>query len=250
MGFPCAVVTAGGLAAPEFAALLGTNVKALAPLGAGRLIDPVIEAVRGIRGMALAVVGPLAVRDYCEHRTDRFIEAAAAGGENIVRALRAFPDASQIVFLTSDLPFVDAAGLREFIDASAGHGLTMALSSQQSYCDRFPGAPPHAVRLGAASYANGSAFVIERGAVAAVERVAERVFAARKSLPRLAALLGVPLSVRFALRTLRIADIERRTSDLLGVSARAIVTADPGLCFDIDDATDWRYAQRMVAVYG
>jgi CTP:molybdopterin cytidylyltransferase MocA len=247
MGNLCAVVTAGGLVPPAFAAAIKTDIKALAPLGNLRLIDPVINAVRGADVFGLAVVGPPAVRAHCGDRVDRFIDAAPSGVENIKRALRAFPGAHRLLFLTSDLPFVDAAGLTGFIAASADCGMTMALASAAAYADRFPGSPPHLVRFGKTSYANGSAFLIDQRAVEAVERVAGKFFSARKSLPRLAVLLGATLSLRFALRMLRISDIERRAGKALGVSARAIVNADPGLCFDIDDVDDWLYAQRLVS---
>lgn len=250
MGNVYAVVTAGGRVPPPFAAIIQTDVKALAPLGTRRLIDPVIDAARGAGVSGLGVVGPPAVRAHCSYRVDRFVDSAPSGVENIVRALRVFPDAERIVFLTSDMPFVDAAGLTSFIAASAGLGLTMALASAASYTDRFPAAPPHLVRLQDTAYANGSAFCIDRAAVEPLERLSGRFFSARKSLPRLAALLGVNLSLRFALRMLRIADIEARATRMLGTPARAIADADPGLCFDIDDVVDWRYAQRFAAVYG
>jgi CTP:molybdopterin cytidylyltransferase MocA len=250
MGNLCAVVTAGGLVPPEFAAVIKTDIKALAPLGSQRLIDPVIDAVRGSDVFGLAVVGPPAVRAYCGDRVDRFIDSAPSGVENIKRALRAFPDADRILFLTSDLPFIDAAGIVGFVGASIGYGMTMALAPASAYSDRFPGSPPHFVSFGKTSYANGSAFLIDQHAVSALERVAGSFFSARKSLPRLAILLGVALSLRFAFRTLRISDIERRAGKALGVSVRAIVSADPGLCFDIDEVADWLYAQRLVSLHG
>jgi GTP:adenosylcobinamide-phosphate guanylyltransferase len=246
----CAVVTAGGLVPPEFASVIKTDIKALAPLGGRRLIDPVIDAVRGVGVLGLAVIGPPAVRAYCGDRVDRFIDSAPSGVENIKRALRAFPQADRILFLTSDLPFVDAAGLGGFVEASVGQGITMALAPASAYSARFPGSPPHFVSFGQTSYANGSAFFIDQHAVDALEEVAGRFFSARKSLPRLAMLLGVTLSLRFAFRSLRISDIERRAGQALGVSARAIVNADPGLCFDVDEAADWRYAQQLLSVHG
>ncbi|MGD0472842.1 MAG: NTP transferase domain-containing protein [Candidatus Velthaea sp.] len=245
-----AVITAGGSVAGDFARAIGTDIKALAPLGSGRLIDPAIEAARAAGVSAIAVIGPGAVRDYCGARVERVLAAAADGAENIKRALHAFPAAERLVFLTSDMPFVDAQGLRGFVERSSDFALTMALSPAGAYAAQFPGAPPHLVRFGAHAFANGSAFVIDRSALAALERVAGRFFAARKSLPRLAALLGPTLCLRFALRRLRIADIERRAADVLGVDTRAILDAAPGLCFDVDDLADWNYAQSRLRHYG
>jgi CTP:molybdopterin cytidylyltransferase MocA len=244
-----AVITAGGKVQGDFAHAIGTEIKALAPLGAGRLIDPAIEAARSIGVSAIAIVGPQALADYCGARVERVIGAAAGGPENIRRALHAFPDAGRLVFLTSDMPFIDAAALRVFVEQSRPWALTMALSPAGAYVAEFPGAPPHVVRFGRESFANGSAFVIDRAALAPLERVAGKFFAARKSLPRLAALLGPALCLRFACRRLRIADVERRASGVLGVDVRAVLDAAPRLCYDVDDLADWTYAQsRFLAV--
>jgi hypothetical protein len=243
-----AVITAGGRVRGEFERAIGTEIKALAPLGSRRLIDPAIDAARSIGVAAIGVVGPREVRDHCGARVELAIDAAASGTQNILRALRAFPDAGRLVFLTSDMPFIDAAGLRVFVERSRGWALTMALSPADAYAAEFPAAPPHLARFGPESFANGSAFVIDRSAFASLERVAGKFFSARKSLPRLATLLGPTLCLRFACRRLRIADIERRAAGVLGVNARAILDAAPGLCYDVDDLADWTYAHsRFVA---
>jgi GTP:adenosylcobinamide-phosphate guanylyltransferase len=241
-----AVITAGGRAGAELSRACGSDVKALASLGGRRLIDPVIEAARACDVAGIAVVGPPAVAAYCGERVERMIPSVASGAENIVRALRSFPQAGRLVFLTSDLPFIDAAALHDFIVRSSQTALTMALAPAGAYEAAFPGAPSHSVTLGGERFANGSAFVIDRTAVAALERIAGRFFAARKSLPRLAALLGPVLCARFACRRLRISDIEGRAAKILRVSARAIVDAAPGLCYDVDDLADWRYAQARL----
>jgi GTP:adenosylcobinamide-phosphate guanylyltransferase len=237
-----AVITAGGTVRPEFARAIGTDIKALAPLGDRRLIDPAIDAARAVGARAIAVIGSPAVAQYCAPRVECMVSAAPSGTENILRALRAFPDAERLVFLTSDLPFIEAAALAEFVARSRPAALTMALAAADAYTAEFPGAPPHVVTLGGERFANGSAFVIDRSAIAPLERLAGRFFSARKSLPRLALLLGPALCLRFASGRLRLADIEHRASAVLGVAACAIVDAAPGLCYDVDDVADWAYA--------
>lgn len=245
-----AVITAGGTSSDALARATGSAYKALAPLGRGCLIDPAIAAARGIGAAGIAVVAPPEVAAYCAGRVDRVVEASAAGTENIVRALQAFPAADRLVFLTCDMPFIDAPALAAFVERSSDAALTMALGSAAAYRAEFPGAPPHTVKLGADEVANGSAFVIARAAIAPLERVAGRFFSARKSLPRLAALLGPVLCVRFALRRLRMTDIEARATRVLGVPARAVTDAAPGLCFDVDDVADWAYAHSLAEAYG
>jgi molybdopterin-guanine dinucleotide biosynthesis protein A len=245
-----AVITAGGTVGADFARAIGTSFKALAPLGKHRLIDPALEAARAIDVSAIALVAPPAVADYCASRADIIVAAATDGGENILRALRAFPQAERLLLLTSDMPFIDAASLSVFIERSRPSALTMALAPAAAYAAEYPAAPPHSVTLGGQRFANGSAFVIDRAAIAPLERLAGRFFAARKSLPRLGALLGPALCLRFALGRLSIADIERRAGNVLGITARAVVEAAPALCYDVDDIADWTYANSLAAAYG
>jgi molybdopterin-guanine dinucleotide biosynthesis protein A len=239
-----AVITAGGRVGPEFAAAIGTDVKALAPLGNGRLIDSAIDAARALDVRAIAVVGGADVRAYCADRVDVVIDAAEDGVENIRRALHAF-SFERLVYLTSDLPFVDGDGLRAFVQRADGAAIAMALANADAYDATFPAAPSHAVSLGGERLANGSAFVIDRSALAPLERVAGQFFNARKSLLRLALLLGPALCLRFATKRLTISAIEARARTVLGVDARAIRDCSPGLCYDVDDIADWTYAHSF-----
>jgi hypothetical protein len=113
------------------------------------------------------------------------------------------------------------------------------------YDAEFPAAPAHAVTLGHERLANGSVFTIDRSALGPLERVAGRFFDARKSLPRLALLLGPMLCLRFATGRLTVDAIETRARSILGVDARAIRDCSPGLCFDVDDLADWTYAHSL-----
>jgi hypothetical protein len=188
------------------------------------------------------VIGDADVRRYCGDRVDIVIDADDDGVENIRRALHAFTHATRLLYLTSDLPFVDAYGLRHFLTAAGDAPLAMALSSGDAYDAEFPGAPAHTITFGRERVANGSVFAIDASAIAPLERLAGRFFEARKNLARLALLLGPLLSVQFALKQLRIEAIERRARGILGFEARAIRDCSPGLCYDVDSIEDWAYA--------
>jgi molybdopterin-guanine dinucleotide biosynthesis protein A len=244
------VITAGGRVSGSFAKIIGTDIKALAPLGSRRLIDPVIDAAKSLNPSSIAIIGPPEITVYSGRRVDRVISSSPSGVDNIKLALKTFPEAERLVFLTSDMPFIDEESLRSFVVASQGYALTMALASAESYQSLFPDAPPHAVRLDSYSYANGSAFVVDRQAIGALEGIVGRFFGARKSLTQLAALLGLERCLRFAFGRLNLSQIEKHASKTLGVSTRAIVDGSPKLCFDVDDIDDWNYAQKFLISRG
>lgn len=236
------MITAGGTIEGTFAAAVGTPVKALAPWGTGTLLDAVLDACAGAGITDVAVVGGAAVGAHLAGRPDvRVIEAAADGGANVLRALDAWPG-ERIVYLTSDLPFVTEEGVRDIVARSASYALTMGIASEAAYAARFPGAADHAVRLRQERVVNACAFVIAPEAVAPLRDFATRFFAARKSLVRMAILLGPLMTLRFALRQLGVDEVEAFAARRLGISVAAIRNADPGLCYDVDALDEYRYA--------
>jgi GTP:adenosylcobinamide-phosphate guanylyltransferase len=241
-----AVITAGGLVDGDFAEAIGTRVKALAPFRARTLLDVVLDACAGAQIDGVAVIGGAEVRTHVAGRDVRMIDAALDGGTNVLRALGAWPG-ERFVYLTSDMPFASADGLRALIARSSDFALTMALAGVDAYERRFPGAGEHSVVLGGERVANGNAFVIGPAAVQPARAFATKLFGARKSLPRLALLLGPALCLRFATKRLTIADLEAYGSRRLGVPVGALRDCDPGLCYDVDSLDDYRYACTLCA---
>ena len=240
-----AVITAGGLVAGAFADAIGTTVKALAPFGARTLLDVALDACAGAGIDDVAVIGGPEVRAHLAARDVRVIDAALDGGTNLLRALDAWPG-ERIVYLTSDMPFASAAGVRDLIERSEGLALTMALADADAYEARFPGAPGHSVALGGERVANGNAFVIAPAAVEPARAMATKFFDARKSLLKLALLLGPSMCLRFATKRLTIADIEAYGRRNLGVAVGALRGCDPGLCYDVDTLEDYEYARTLL----
>lgn len=229
----------------SFADAIGTRVKALAALGAGRLIDPAIAAARAIGVAAIAIVGGPEVRAHCEGRVERIIDASPDGTENIRRALRAFPG-DDLLYLTSDLPFVDADGLADFVERARGALAAMPLAGAEAYDARFPHAPGRIMTLGGERLASGAVFFLAGQGIGAIERLAGSFFHARKSPLRMASLCGTGLLLRYAVKRLRIADIEARAARVLGGPVRAVRDASPGLCYDVDALEDWEYARARL----
>ena len=241
-----AVITAGGTVGGDFASAIGTSIKALAPFGGGTLLDVAIDACEAAGIAGVAVIGGIAVRAHLRGRDVRVIDAAVDGGTNVLRAFDAWPG-ERFAYLTSDLPFASADGLRDLFARSDGAALAMALGESNAYEKRFPGAPAHAVALRGDRIANGSAFVISAEAVGPARSLATRFFDARKSPFALASLLGPGICLRFATKQLRIADVEAYGTRVLGLPVMAVRGCDPGLCYDVDTLSDYAYAMSLKA---
>jgi len=238
-----AVITAGGLVDGGFADAIGTSVKALAPLGSQTLdprtlLDVVLDACAGAGIEGVAVIGGAEVRARVSGRDGvRAIDAALDGATNVLRA-----PGERFVYLTSDMPFATSAALSDLIARSETYAFTMALAGADAYEARFPDAPAHSVTLSGERVANGNAFVIAPAAVEPARAFAAKVFDARKSLLKLALLLGPSMCLRFAAKRLSLADLEAYGRRRLGVAVGALRDCDPGLCYDVDSLADYRYA--------
>jgi len=240
-----AVITAGGLVDGDFARALGTDVKALAQLGGSTMLDLAIDAARGAGVGKLAVIGGDAVRMHCRDRVDRVVDAAADGGENVLRALAAWEDAP-LLYLTSDIPFVTAQAVKRFAQRSAGFGMTMPLAAHDAYVHCFPNAPEHVIKLGGERVANGNVFFIASEAIGPIRLWATRFFSARKSKLAMARLLGPGLLLRFVLGKLTIRAIEAKAENTLGFSVAAIRDSDPEICYDVDTYEEYVYARDLL----
>ena len=82
------------------------------------------------------------------------------------------------------------------------------------------------------------AFLVRPDALRRSRVQIERVFAARKSQPAMARLLGPVFIARFLTRRLSVAHIEARCGHILGCRGQAVRGAAPELAFDIDTMDD------------
>lgn len=237
-----AVITAGGRVDGEFAQLIGTPVKALAPFDGSTFLQRAILALRGAGVQRIAVVGGGEVRAACATLVERIIDEGESGAVNLSRALHAWDSAAPLLYLTSDMPFLSAEALRAFVERVPADTLALPLAEWNAFERRFPHAPGFGITLFGERVVNGGAFIIPPHAAPRIESFAARFFEARKSVWRMARLTGPALLLQFALRRLSIAQLERHARRLLGVKACAIRNAPVELAYDVDALEEYRYA--------
>ncbi len=239
-----AVVTTGGRIAGEYARAAGTGVKALVELHGRTMLDRCLAALRGAGATQIAVVGGAEVRAACGACVDAFVDEGATGTENLVRALRAWPDDGvPLLYAASDMPYVGSESVGDFVRRVPPGSVAMPLCEQAAFDARFPGAPPAGIALAGERVVNGDVFYLPAGAVAAVERIAGRFFEARKHPWQMARLVSPRLMVRFLFRRLGIVHLEEHAHRMLGVRAVAVRGCAPELAFDADSLAEYEYAR-------
>ena len=241
-----AVITAGGRVDGRFAETIGTEVKALARVAGKAMVDAAIESARGAGAERIAVVGGDEILAHCGARVDEIIGEDVRGRENLRRAICSAVD-RPLLLMSSDMPFISAETLRAFAERARTADVALPLASESAYEAAYPGAPSHVTAIGSERVANGNVVFFAPGVGERVLPIAQRLFDARKSLWRMATMLGPALLARYALGRLRIEHVERHAARMLGVRACAVRDCSPALCFDIDTWDDYRYALERSA---
>jgi CTP:molybdopterin cytidylyltransferase MocA len=239
-----AVVTAGGRVDAPYANAAGTAIKALAPVRGATMLDRIIDALRTAGATRIAVVGGSEVRAACADRVELVVDETPSGAQNVLRALAAWPDddGESLLYATSDMPYVSAAAVRDFLARAAPGAIAVALAEYADFARRFPGAPPYGITLAGERVVNGGLFSLPAGSCAAVAKMATRLFEARKR-PWLMATLVSPLALlRLVAGRLGVSEIETIARGVANLPAAAVRGCAPELGYDADTLSEYRYA--------
>lgn len=246
-----AILPAGGRLKPDFAELVGTDVKALIKIGGKPLVESVIDAIEGTPAVRNAVlVGSDEVRQAYAGRVEFTLEEAATGPDNMFNGLRCLmsqPDPSERVLLcTTDLPFIQPEHIDRFIAmCPADKDICVPLVHREDFERAYPGSGSTFVKLREGEYTLGGMFLMTASGMDRMRPHIEAVFAQRKNKLGLAKLLGLPFVLRFLTRTLSLAMVEAEIVSLLDCTGVAIPGAPVELAYDIDDAEDYSFGVRF-----
>jgi len=246
------VIPAGGTIEPAYRLKAGSAHRALAPIGEQRkpVLQIVVDALRQAPGIERIVVA--AAPEVTERITgvDWWIAASDSAADNIVRGLGVLDEnENHALVCTSDLPFLTGQAVTAFLArVDTGADLSVGWVSRKAYEDAYPAAPAstYVGLRDAGPVTLACLFHVRPAFVKSSETRIARVFLARKSQRKMAALLGPALLVRWATRTLTVAAVAGRVERIMGCKAQAIANADPALAFDIDTIDDYQYADTHV----
>ena len=246
------VIPAGGTISAEYAQAIGTNVRALAPLGPERrpVMQIVVNALRQ-SGIVRHIVG-VAPDAMTERITgvDVWLPAGNSGPDNVRRGLTSLerPDAPALI-CTSDLPLLTPGAVRAFAArCDPGADVHLGLVGAPAYETAFADAPPSQwVRLrDAGPVTICCLFGVRPILLQRHQTLLDRVFSARKSQAGMVKLLGPRLLWQWATRSLTLAAIQARGEAVLNCRAQVLRDVDPALAFDIDDVGDYAFADARL----
>jgi GTP:adenosylcobinamide-phosphate guanylyltransferase len=249
-----AVVLAGGRIKDDLAQLAAVDNRALIQIGSRRLGEVVLSALRDARGIGeIALVAPAAVREAMPAGSfDHGVEASGTLTDNLRRGIQALGAEGPVLSITCDLPFISGAALDRYLEGALARDAVVVypVVPREANDRRFPGTKRTFVHLREGCFTGGNLVLVSGRFIITQGALIERLFAARKSPPRLAAILGLGFLFGIITGRLRLADIEARMGRILGAPAAALVCDDPEIGFDIDKVSDLEYVRRELGEGG
>lgn len=245
-----AVVLAGGKAKPELQAATGQTNRALVPVNGKTLLRHVVDALQASDKIgAITVVGDLPdSSDYAR------VPDQGAFVANVVAGVSAYPNAPFVLVTTSDLPFLTGDRITQYIlgararaEESSAAFVWPVIPVSVCYA-QFPGIKRTALRLREGEFTGGNLMLVRPNRLLSQQQRIADAYDARKSVLRLAGLLGVGTLFRLALsqllspKLLTLSFLESRVSKLLGVPARALISEDAAIATDLDRPSDFAAA--------
>ncbi|MBB6099388.1 CTP:molybdopterin cytidylyltransferase MocA [Deinobacterium chartae] len=240
-----AVVLGGGDPGDPFAAKHGVAVKALIELEGRPMARYVLEALRASgRVRRIVYVGP--VNAALSDLIDVNLPDAGSLLANLEQGVAALPQDARALVVTADVPMLTPEQVRSVLDEAPRAGLVYPIV-RRADCERtYPGVKRTYARLREGSFTGGNLFLLEPKLVGLFLPQLRRVLELRKHPVALAGLIGPGVLLRLLLGRLSLDQLEKRVSDILGVPARALITAHAAVGTDVDKDADLALARAVL----
>ncbi len=199
------------------------------------------------------VIGPLKELANCNF-PERTIICQSGGTiiETIRLGMERLGHSNKVLVATADIPLLTANAIDDFLVqcASIEADLYYPIVSEEVNNHHFPGNKRTYVRLKEGTYTGGNLFLVNPEIVPRCMKVADQIIAHRKNPLQLCRILGWSFVLGFLFHTLSLHKVEKRVSEILGITGAVIQSGYPELGIDVDKPSDLElvrtvYSYRM-----
>lgn len=252
-----AFILAGGLS-PWLKEYAGTEYRCLAQLGDKRLVDYIIEALRNSGRIRRIVVAakPQAMEQLAGTLGEGIMLCEAEGDlpATAYAAAKALGEDSsaKLLGVCDDIPLLSPLAVRDFLascDAYPNGQLYYPIIPKDACLAEFPQARRTFGKLCDGIFTGGNMMLVDKTVIPRGQEKAREIFARRKSPFKLCNWLGWSFVLKLLCHHLTLKAAEARTSKLLEMRCKAIITRHACIGMDIDKPSDLELARRTVT-YG
>ncbi len=243
------VILAGGRS-PWLRAAAGTDILCLARLGGRRVLDRLVDALRGSgRVGRIVAAGPQELRPALPQGV-LFCEAAADMPTTAQQAAALLGGRGKMLFACADIPLLSAAAVSDFLEQCERQPqarLFYPVIAKSVCLQAFPTARRTYGRLADGTFTGGNMMLLDAAVIPAGLRKAREIYARRKNPLALCSWLGFAFLGQLLLGRLTTAGIAERMTAIMGFPCAVVVSAFAEVGMDVDKAADWQLAQQYCA---
>ena len=232
---PDAVVLAGGGSEPGLDP--GVPNKGFISLAGRPLVAHVVRALQSSHGVGrIAAVGPAGALHAALPPEITPVDDTGGIMDNVVMAMSVLGTTAPTLVVASDIPLLTPRAVEDFLSACENNSADFhyVIVSQDAMERAYPGARKTFVRVVDGTFTGGSVMLFNPAVVDRVRTFVDKVIAGRKKPWLLAQLFGWSVVMKFASGRLSIAEMQEKVTEILGVTARAIISPHPELALDVD----------------
>lgn len=208
----------------------------------------VLEAVNDSGHLnRVVLVAPKEVQDAFGIRIPNKLNDTGDLTKNITMAIRDLKAAggttSKIIILTTDLPFVEGKNIQKFLEmCDPNADICVPLITKDEYLDRFPSASGTFAKLRDGEVTLGCIYLMNPDVFLRVLPEVEKVVANRKSITKMAGLLGAGFIWKYLTKSLSVSDVVKKVETLIGCRISLVQGGPAEFAYDVDDLKDYEYA--------
>jgi CTP:molybdopterin cytidylyltransferase MocA len=239
-----AIVTAGGICAPDdpLYILTGVEKKALLPLAGQSMIGWVVEALAGSGLIEHIVIVGLKSDEvaFQEHLPIHFVASTGNLIDNVLAGVAKTreinPAVQKILLCSSDIPLITPEIVRGFIAECGSQEAEVyyAIVEEKVMEARFPGSKRTFVPFKGGRYSGGDVFLLDITATKANVELFRALTASRKNYLAQVRMLGFDFVIRFLLRLMTVHEAAERVRKKINLKARVVETRFAELGMDLD----------------
>lgn len=247
-----AIILAGGENTKQLSKYSSQPYEALIEIAGKPMVTFVAEALAASSQIRrILVVGPADALLACSFPAGtEIVQGGATIMDTIRLGMAALGHKEKTLVATADIPLLTADSVRHFLDQCAVRegDLYYPIVTREVNEKAYPGTRRTYVRFKEGTFTGGNLFLVNPAIVPQCMSIAEKIIANRKNPLKLCHILGWSFVVKFVFGWLRLPDVERRVSDLLGIRGSVIQSPYPELGIDVDKPSDLELVQSTFSV--
>lgn len=168
---------------------------------------------------------------------------------NIARCIDAYGIIGRFLVSASDLPFITAQTVRDFISGctTLDAQLFYPIVPKEVFCHQYPEYPKTFFRLSDGIFTSGSVFIADAGSAGKISGFVQTYFNNRKHPLKLAGMIGFIHLLKFLFGRLSVLEVTEAARKLLGAEVAVVISRQPQLALDLDRHNQLELVRRCLA---